>query len=250
MVPHAGWVFSGGVAAEAIQAGLARGDIETVVIFGAVHRRGVIRASVYASGAWQTPLGQIAVDEELAAALLDATDAAGDEAEAHSFEHAIEVQVPIVQAVAPAARLLPIMVPPMDAAPDIGRVAAEQARVLGRRVRFLGSTDLTHYGPRYGFIPQGVGEEGLRWAKEVNDRGFLDRVLAMQSAGLVDEARTHHNACGPGAVAATIEACRVCGAERAVLLRHVTSNEVAGNLTGGGPDAVGYAGVVFVQTGE
>src|SRR5438093_796938 len=74
----------------------------------------------------------------------------------------------------PSARLLPIMVPVTQDAPQVGRVVAEQAQHLSRRAMFFGSSDLTHYGPRYGFAPHGLGAEGLRWAREENDRRLLD----------------------------------------------------------------------------
>ena len=71
----------------------------------------------------------------------------------------VEVQLPFVQQLMPSVKLLPIMVPPTTAAPEVGRVVAEQARKLNINVAFLGSSDLTHYGPRYQFVPKGVGPD-------------------------------------------------------------------------------------------
>jgi hypothetical protein len=247
IVPHAGWICSGAVAGEVIGA-LTRsaGRIDTVVIFGAVHRRSPDPAIVDTRNSWHTPLGDILIDQELADAVVGLSDLVTAGGGPHGAEHSIEVEVPLVQQACPNARLLPVMVMPTARAPEIGHAVAACVRSLGRRAVFLGSTDLTHYGPSYGFVPKGAGADGLRWAKEENDRRFIDCVLRMDAEGALREAAQHHNACGSGAVAATIEACRALGADRAELLRHTTSSEVLGTRYGRMDDAVGYAGMVFV----
>jgi MEMO1 family protein len=249
IVPHAGWVFSGAVAAEVIAVLAGQGGIETFVVFGAMHRY-VSRAAgaVYARGVWKTPMGQIAIDEELGAAVVRGSSLLADDADSHVMEHSIEVQVPIIQHLAPTVKLLPVIVPPSASAPAVGAAVAEQARALGRKAVFIGSTDLTHYGPRYSFTPMGSGPNALRWAKEVNDRRLLDLVVALQADKVVPEAVEHHNACGSGAVAAAMGACKVLGADRAQILRHTTSNEVGRQRFGEMSDTVGYAGVVFLKS--
>ena len=110
----------------------------------------------------------------------------------------------------------------------------------------VGTTDLTHYGPRYGFTPKGVDAEAMAWAKNDNDRRFIDLVLEMKAGELVPEAATHRNACNSGAAAATISAVKALGATTGVLLEHTTSREVlGGEMSSGEPDSVGYAGFVF-----
>jgi hypothetical protein len=251
IVPHAGWVFSGAVAAEVIAALAAQVDIETFVVFGAMHQYGGRSAgAVFASGAWDTPLGRIPIDEELAQAILTGSKLLAAEPDAHDQEHSIEVQVPFIQRVAPSARLLPVIVPPSASAPAVGAAVAAQVKALGRKAVFVGSTDLTHYGPRYRFTPMGSGPDALRWAKEVNDRRLLDLVVGLKSEQIVPEAIERHNACGSGAVAAVIEASKVMGADHAHILRHTTSNEAAQGRFGEMADAVGYAGVVFVKSGS
>lgn len=254
IAPHAGWVCSGAVAGEVIRV-LASGGrspglspesaIETFVVFGAAHRRMAFPAAVYDRGAWETPLGRAVIDEELAGRVVEAAPAALADVEAHEMEHSIEVEVPFIQYLAPGAKLLPIIVSPMKMAAEVGRIVARAAGELGRRVVFLGSTDLTHYGPRYQFAPRGVGPEGIRWAKEVNDRQLLDRVVNLQADEVVREAAEHHNACGPGAVAATIAAAQAMGATAAHVLRHTNSDEALCARYGQMEDAVGYAGVVL-----
>ena len=244
IVPHAGWVFSGAVAADVIHA-LASDDVETYVVFGAAHRRSGPWASVFTRGAWDTPLGRIAIDEELAVATTTATDLMREDPSAHGPEHSIEVQLPFIQHLSPEAKLLPIMVPPLKQAPEIGRAVVQQVGLLDRKVVYLASTDLTHYGPNYAFTPEGVGLEGLRWAKEVNDRRMLDLIEQFEADRVVAEALEHQNACGSGAVAATIAACQQAGACAAKVLHHTTSYEVAPYHFPDASDAVGYVGIVF-----
>lgn len=247
IVPHAGWICSGAVAAEVLYELTRRKVADTFVIFGAAHRLISNRAALYGRGAWATPLGEMPVDEELAGAVVRACPDVEEDEPPHRVEHSIEVQVPLIQYLTPSARLLPILVPHLADGPTIGRIVAEQAGLLGRSTLFVGSTDLTHYGPRYGFTPKGVGPAGLQWAREVNDRRFLELVREMEADKISPHARRHQSACGSGAVAATVAACRNCGATRGLVLRHTTSNEVLSVRYGEMEDAVGYAGIVFAR---
>jgi MEMO1 family protein len=146
IVPHAGWICSGAVAGEVIATLTRDADIETVVLFGAMHRVRGQRACVFSEGAWETPLGAVAIDEELASAIADSPLLTTDD-EPHELEHSIEVQIPFVRELAPTARLLPILTPPSPSAPQVGELVADAAARLGRRTVFIGSSDLTHYGP-------------------------------------------------------------------------------------------------------
>lgn len=246
VAPHAGWTYSGPTAARAVLAIEPDGP-ETVLLFGADHH-GLLRGacSVFPGAAWGTPLGEVAVDSEVARALLDDPAArARPSAEAHAPEHSIEVLVPFLLHRLPEARIVPVIAPPGAGAATAGEAAARAATRLGRRVAALGSSDLTHYGARYGFEPEGTGAAAHRWSKEENDREILDRALALDSAGVEDSFRRRHNACGPGAMAAVAAAARALGATRGVLLEHTTSAEVLGERD---PDMwVGYAAVAYVR---
>lgn len=249
VVPHAGWVFSGQTAMKGIAA-IAGTEPDTVVIFGAVHRHTREAAALYPAGAWQTPLGPVEVDDELGRAVADVRGV-GANAAAHDQEHSIEVQLPLIQWWLPDARILPIMVQPVREAADIGRGVATAIGQVGRRVAYLASTDLTHYGPAFGFEPHGRGEEGVRWAKEVNDRRFVELIERRQATAVVAEATAHQNACGSGAVAALLGAMEVVGAGGYEELAHTCSAEVeagAWGSGGGGRNSVGYHAGVFVTS--
>jgi AmmeMemoRadiSam system protein B len=244
-VPHAGWVYSGRTAALGI-AGVTDARPETVVIFGAVHVLDLNDASVFSQGSWATPLGSVKIDGELGTRVVQ-SGVVTDDAGVHRGEHAIEVEVPIIQRLMSDAAILPVMVRPGPRAAEVGVACAEAAMALGRRVVFVGSTDLTHYGPAFGFEPHGHGEEGVRWAKEVNDRRFIRLIEDLDADGVVPEAVANYNACGAGAVAATIAAARAAGAQVYTELEHITSADR--DLAEGIPalNSVGYEAGIFEQ---
>ncbi len=244
IVPHAGWVYSGPTAAKVFAAVRERGRPETFVLCSAMHRWGAVKPAVYSEGAWITPLGEAPVDEDLAQMVL--TEGKGvliDAPEAHDGEHSAEVQVPFIQYLFPQARILPIVVPPDDQAVAAGEAVARAIAKAGKSAVIIGSSDLTHYGAMYyGFAPAGTGERALEWA-EANDARIINLMLQMRAEEIVPEATTHHNACGGGAIAATVAAARALGAAKGVLLEYTNSHYVMPR--GPATDFVGYAAVVF-----
>ena len=246
IVPHAGWVYSGAVAARVMQEIAGRAHPQAIIVFGAIHVLHGARASLFPSGAWETPLGLAEIDDRLAERLHGQTGLIEIDPHAHDGEHSIEVEIPFIQHLLPETLAVPIMVPVNDKAAALGRAVGQTCRSYGVRSAFLCSTDLTHYGPSFGFSPKGVGSEGLSWAKDVNDRRMIDLMLAMRADDAVEEAVRNRNACGGGAIAATLAACEAYGAKRATLLEHTTSFEVGRGIMDEPPrDAVGYAGIVI-----
>jgi AmmeMemoRadiSam system protein B len=249
VVPHAGWMFSGAVAGQVFAALARQAQSSTYVLFGAAHRVLTAPSALFPAGVWRTPLGELSVDGDLAHELMSACPDIVPDEEAHRLEHSLEVQLPFIQHVAPQARFVPIMVLPTSHAADLGRRIGEAVAASERDVAFVASSDLTHYGPRYGFQPAGAGEKGLKWARDVNDRRMIECLVGMRAEDIVGEAAANHNACGAGALAATVAACRARGAHQGILLDYRTSADVetARGMFGRimSENVVGYAGVVF-----
>jgi MEMO1 family protein len=189
IVPHAGWICSGAIAGEAIAAirdsRLSAGmkPPEVVVVFGAVHTPLPLdRAALATHEKWSVPGGETNVPRELAERLeQDQSGLFGVDDRFHEREHAVEVELPLIQAAWPSATLLPVEVPLVEQAVQIGISTARQIQAAGvdaADVVYLASSDLTHYGPAYGFAPSGIGEPALAWAMD-NDRKLLDCVAAM-----------------------------------------------------------------------
>ncbi len=245
IVPHAGWVCSGAIAAEAIIAlSQQRPTVDLVVVFGAIHTSAPIELGVLDShGIWAIPGAQLAVRN----ALRD--ELAGDERRFvvddrfHLREHAVEVELPLIREAWPKAQILPIETPPNQQAVRMGEQVARKISEVGLSAVYLASSDLTHYGLDYGFTPAGVGETGLKWALE-NDRRLLDVIAKMEADRVVPEAAAHSNACGAGAIAAMLGACGESGARRAFVLRHQNSYQILAQVMPQEPtNAVGYAAV-------
>jgi hypothetical protein len=246
ILPHAGWICSGAVAGRVVREIGDRHAPAVAIVFGAVHVPHVARAAVFPSGAWETPLGLSMVDDRLIHRICGHTGALENNPHAHDDEHSIEVEVPFVQHLLGGATIVPIMVPVTVDAVGLGGSVGRTCRDFGADCVFLASTDLTHYGPAYGFAPHGVGPDGIRWAREVNDRRMIELMLAMRERDAIKESVMNRNACGGGAIAATLAACKAYGASRAALLTQTTSHDVLTALGHApGNDSVGYAGIVF-----
>lgn len=247
IVPHAGWTFSGSLAAQVFWAIKQQHErVHTFVLFGAAHTFLGGLPAVCDTGVWQTPLGEVFVDEEIADEVL-AADVAVADPHAHLAEHSIEVQIPFIQYLFPGAKIVPVIVPPVEQAMDlgakVGEIAGEQE---GKKIVCLGSTDLTHYGPSYGFVPQGAGQKALEWAHKVNDREFVELALQLKPAKMLASAARNGNACGPGAAAAAVSAAKALGCERGQLLAQTSSSEVMREKMGAAStDSVGYAAIIF-----
>lgn len=239
IVPHAGWYFSGNIACNVIHRVSAGDPADAYVVFG-MHLAPGSPATIMAEGDWETPLGPVSVDAEFTARLMQRFDFQVETAQRHTPDNTIEVQLPFLRHFAPEARLVPVGAPPGPEAIHMGTAVRDIAEQLGRNVRVIGSTDLTHYGPNYGFSPQGGGEEAVRWVREENDRVIVDRMLAMDPQGVVDEALARRNACCSGAAAAAIAAAKSLGAETAETLAYATSYD-----KNPGDSFVGYVGMLF-----
>jgi len=246
IVPHAGWVFSGPLAAMVFAAIKKQNEkVDTFVIFGAAHGYYENIAAVYDKGAWNTPIGQAAIDEELAQEVLKNESTIAN-CDAHKYEHSIEVQIPFIQHLFPFAKILPILTPPETTAIDLGKSVGHIIASSDKNIICIGSTDLTHYGPRYGFEPAGEGPDAFKWSSEVNDKEFIDSTLKLDSKEMLTNAEKNLNACGAGAAAATIEAAKAQNAAKGQLLAQATSNDIMQKrMNTTSDDSVGYAAIVF-----
>lgn len=246
VVPHAGWIFSGSVTGQVFRAIAQQSQPEVFVLFGAMHRSLGEWGLMFSRGQWRTPLGDAPVDDRLAERVAAGTNLIQVNARVHAEEHSLEVIVPFIQQLFPSAKILPIAVPPVSQAHRIGRAVGQVLAAEDAPAVCIGSTDLTHYGPGYGFTPQGRGRAGIDWAKRVNDKRIIDLMVQMRDDQIVAEANANSNACGAGAVAATVAAAKELGAGRGLLLAHISSAEVTQQLWGQeSSESVGYAGVVF-----
>jgi AmmeMemoRadiSam system protein B len=245
IVPHAGWICSGAIAAESILAlAQQRPSVDVVVVFGAIHTAIPVDRAVFDSHSrWAMPSGEATITDDLRRELSGASAQFITDDRFHAREHAVEVELPLIQSAWPGARILPVEVPPEMSAVEIGTSVARVIARSGLSVIYLASSDLTHYGRNYGFAPAGIGQQAMAWALE-NDRRILRVVTDMTPEKIVPEVRISHNACGAGAIAAMMAACLDQGARKAIVLRHANSYQTLAAVAPQSPDnAVGYAAV-------
>lgn len=229
VVPHAGLMFSGPVAAYAYRA-LQSVPWDAVVLLGGSHHFPLRRAHVFPAGAWESPLGRFPIAEDLAAALVAADDVIVADPAPHEPEHALEVQLPFLAETLGCVPIVPVLVSPfdVDVCERLGRAIARVAD--GRALAIVASTDLSHY---HAYADA-----------QVRDRAAVDAVCAWQPARLArGSADRSIEVCGGGAVAAGEIAAAAGGATHATLLRYATSGDVP---EGSRDRVVGYAALAFV----
>jgi AmmeMemoRadiSam system protein B len=248
--PHAGWFFSGRIAALALS--VLRRDAGTVIVAGG-HLPAEAPVLFAEEDAVCTPLGEMPVDCELRAIVKRDFSQAGMRCAPDNYaDNTVEVLLPAVRRFFPAARLLWLRLGSGIKAALAGRLLARAAASLGRTVVLAGSTDLTHYGPAYNFCPKGLGNAALEWVKTVNDLRFIEAVISGAAADIsgaeemiLERAIAEKSACSVGAVLCAVGFASelrgaVCGDAR--LLAYSTSVEASGEDAG---SFVGYAAMAF-----
>jgi AmmeMemoRadiSam system protein B len=260
IAPHAGWFFSGKIAATAFSA-LDRsmndksmeGEAGTVVIAGG-HLPAGYPALFAEEDAAATPLGDMPIDGELRSVVLREFEKAGIRCAADSYtDNTVETLLPMAKRFFPSARLLWLRLGADARAADAGTLIARAAEALNRRTVLVGSTDLTHYGPDYGFCPKGLGEQAVEWVKNVNDRRFIEAVVSGDARAVLERAQNERSACSAGAVLCAMAfssraACPPKGAgggQPARLLACTTSADAASSHGGADSSFVGYAAIAL-----
>jgi AmmeMemoRadiSam system protein B len=233
VVPHAGWAFSGRLAYQTMRE--VDRNCDTVVVVGG-HLPGGAGTIAAREAGFETPRGTVSNDLEFMD-VLERYHSLGDDLRP---DNTVEVQLPFVHAMFPNTRVVWLRTGNGGEAVELGKALAEAEDEGGRRIRVLGSTDLTHYGPSFGFTPKGVGEESYTWVKKENDGGIIERMLEFDAQETLRWGNERQAACSAGAAAAAISYARRRGCGSASLIGYANSYEFR-------PDDsfVGYVGVVF-----
>jgi AmmeMemoRadiSam system protein B len=180
-------------------------------------------------GAWQTPLGHVEIDSNLARQLLDAFPALTEDPAAHRSEHAIEVELPFLQVIRPETKFVPIALGTsrLILLEQLGNAIATVIQDGNGRILIIASSDMNHY------------EDDA--STRVKDRKAIDKILALDPQGLYDTVINESiSMCGFGPAVAMLTAARKLGATKAELVQYATSGDVSGDRD----MVVGYAGVV------
>jgi len=186
-----------------------------------------------------TPLGDMAIDAKLRETLYKRISGRPDQYP----DNTVEVLLPMVRFFMPNASLLWLRLPADMSSFDSGKALADAAKDHGRKIVVLASTDLTHYGPNYGYAPKGRGPQALQWVKEVNDRKFIEAVESGDPQAALERAESDLSSCSAGAVLGAMGYASAINAGPARLLEYSTSADVVTEI----PDSfVGYAAFQFL----
>ena len=229
IVPHAGYRYSGPIAAHSYYQLASSGIIESIIILGPNHTGLGSGVSTMTEGVWTTPLGDVPIDTNLAREIVDSSDLVDVEDEAHRNEHSIEVQLPFLQFIYPRRfKFVPIcmMLQDLQTSIEVGEAIAKAAE--NHRAIVLASSDWTHYEPQE--QAQSKDKQAIEEALQMNEKKFQE---------IIEERSV--SACGYGPVTAMIHAAKLRGAKSGNLLSYQTSGDVTGDKSA----VVGYAAASF-----
>lgn len=228
--PHAGYEFSGPVAAHSYLELAEDGFPETVIILCPNHTGMGSGLSTMTEGSWLTPLGEVEIDGELASQLVQNYPLLDDDPSAHTREHSCEVQLPFLQELSTDFKFVPIcmMMQDLETSRELGLVIAETALKMERDLVVIASTDFTHQMPHE--VAQAQDAKVLEAIASLDEEGMMNRIIEYSVT-----------MCGYGPVATTMVASKAMGAESAQILKYATSGDTSGNYA----SVVGYGSVVF-----
>ena len=225
--PHAGFVYSGPIACHSFNS-ISSESPELFIIIGPNHW-GIGRSvATMKNCQWETPLGKVEVDSESAEEICQISENIESDYFSHTREHSLEVQIPFLQKIFTDFKILPISLVNQSKkiAKDVGLSIAKIAKK--KNVMIIGSSDFTHYEPN-------------EFAYE-QDLALIEPILEMNVDKFYDVLEKRKiTACGYGAIASTIIACKELGAKKGELLKYATSGDVTGDKS----SVVGYGSIVF-----
>ena len=230
MVPHAGFQYSGTIAAHSYCELAKNGFPEVFIIIGPNHTGLGSEVSVFNKGEWITPLGNIQVDEEFADTLISFSDFASADFAAHMREHSIEVQLPFLQYFSNDFKIVPVVLgsQTISAANDLAAAILKAGEKLGKSYCGIASSDLSHFNTQ-------------ERANKVD--GFvLEDIENMDEFKLLEEIIQYNiTMCGYGPVMTTMILSKMCGKNTSEIRAYKTSGDISGDLS----SVVGYASGIF-----
>lgn len=229
LLPHAGYMYSGRVAAQT----LANINIkDNFILLGPNHTGYGPEFSIMTTGVWQTPLGSVKINSDLARKILAASKYLKEDTLAHAYEHSLEVELPLLQYFKDDFKIVPIILA-SDNADSLKKIGKEISQAvkdsrLDDSTVIIASSDLTHYEP------QGQAQK--------KDRAAIDAILELDEDKLMNVVKSLNiSMCGYAPSICMLVAAKILGAKSASLIKYQTS----GDITGDKNSVVGYAGIIL-----
>lgn len=229
ILPHAGYIYSGKVAATTIASSIIR---DRIIILGPNHTGYGKPFGIMTQGSWQVPFGPVEIDTELAKNILKDSDYLEDDSLSHLYEHSIEVELPLLQYFKENFKFVPISISTEELSvyQKIGFQIAQTIKKLKleNQVTIIASSDMTHYESQP--------------ATEQKDKQALEAILKLDEVGLIEAIeKMNISMCGYVPTIIMLVAAKSLGAKRGELISYQTS----GDITGDFHSVVGYAGVII-----
>lgn len=231
VVPHAGYSYSGPVAAHAYYKIVENGFPETFVILCPNHTGIGSGISIFDKGKWSTPLGDVEIDEEFAKQLISNSHIIDPDNSAHLREHSCEVHLPFLQYFSDNFKIVPIVMgmQDMETASEVAESIVKTIHELNRSVLIIASTDLTHYESK-----TIAGEKDKLILDSIENMDEFDLLKSVEDNGVT--------MCGYGPTISTIISSRDLGAKKGEILKYATSGDISGDLD----SVVGYCSAIFI----
>ncbi|MBN1473982.1 MAG: AmmeMemoRadiSam system protein B [Syntrophaceae bacterium] len=229
IAPHAGYIYSGQVAAYAY--GLIRGEkYDTVIVIGPSHRVAFHGVSVFLGGGYETPLGVVPVDEDIGRKIISLNKDVQEIPAAHTSEHSIEIQLPFLQIALGKFSFVPLVMGDQNERTCQNIAQAIHEAAGDKRVLVVGSSDLSHFHDYQKAAK--LDSVSIKYLEAADAEGLLDNLSANKT-----------EACGGGPMASSILAAKKMGASKAKVLKYSNSGDVTGDKT----SVVGYVSAVYYQ---
>jgi AmmeMemoRadiSam system protein B len=226
VVPHAGYVYSGHVAG----AVFSELEIPELCLVLCPNHSGVgMPLSIMSEGAWETPLGDVPIDNAFAESLKKHCGLLQEDSSAHRAEHAVEVELPFLQLRQPQLKIVPITLGTgqFEALEQLGNAIADTISELNAPVLVIASSDMNHYE-----------SDAIT---RIKDQSAIESILRLDACGLHEVVTQQHvSMCGYGPAVAMLTAAKKLGARSAELVKYATSGDISGDRN----FVVGYAGIV------
>ncbi len=241
VVPHAGYIYSGAIAAHSYNYLVNNGFADTFIILGPNHTGMGSGVSVMTEGSWLTPLGKIPINEKISKHILK--DIIDRDENAHMYEHSIEVQLPFLQFSAKDKKFdfVPICMAMQDydTSSEVGKIIADAIQTTDKNIVIIASSDFSHAGFNYMSMPP--ADMRVDEYAEKQDKLAIDQILNLDPEELIKTVQNNNiSMCGYGPVAVMLVAAKILGASKAELLKYGTSYEVHP-----GSSCVGYGALVI-----
>jgi AmmeMemoRadiSam system protein B len=227
--PHAGYMYSGPVAANGFYKIASDGKPDTIIILGPNHRGFGENISIMVEGRWETPLGELEIATDIAENILKNSKIIKNDKKAHQYEHSIEVQLPFIQYIfGKNIKFIPICMTRQDINTDIEIAQSICSSIVDKNVLIIASSDFTHYEPQK--YAENIDKQAINAILEFNPKKLYDIIY-----------RQNLTMCGPGPITVMLIVCKTLGAKKAELLKYATSGDVSGMVD----QVVGYASIVI-----